>query len=88
MFRPDAPAAIDSYVESMQKLRGTLLATQQKLGLAGATVLVRLNFGKLSDEFQPAAFCIGWRKWSATACFCRSSPAQITPRCWHWHLAA
>ena len=39
MFRPDAPA-IDSYVESMQKLRGTLLATQQKLGLAGATVLV------------------------------------------------
>lgn len=51
MFRPDAPAAIDSYVESMQKLRGTLLATQQKLGLAGATVLVRLNFGKLSDEF-------------------------------------
>ena len=51
MFRPDAPAAIDSYVESMQKLRGTLLATQQKLGLAGATVLMRLNFGKLSDEF-------------------------------------
>jgi hypothetical protein len=40
-----------SYTESMQQLRTTLLATQKKLGVAGATVLVRLNFGNLSDEF-------------------------------------
>lgn len=48
MFKSDA---IDNYVESAQRLRNTLLATQKKLGLAGATVLVRLNFGNLSDEF-------------------------------------